>query len=153
MIQSATKETRAQFDVVFEGGGAKGVALVGALQVLIDGSHHSLRRLIGTSAGAITATLAAAGLPPVKMLEAVTERVDGRPRFQSFMDTPEAGDFSEAERHGSLTQDLCSHIDLPLVPRVIERQLDAGRATGRCGPRTARSWDRPRWPAPRSSAC
>ena len=115
----------AKFDVVFEGGGAKGVALVGALQVLVEECGHSLRRLVGTSAGAITATLAAAGMAPSKMLGEVTERLDGRPRFQSFMDTPEAADFSEADREGSLTHDLCSQIDLPLVPRAIERRLDA----------------------------
>jgi len=46
----------AVFDVVFEGGGAKGSAFVGALTAL-EAGHHITRRLIGTSAGAITATL------------------------------------------------------------------------------------------------
>jgi len=46
----------ATFDIVFEGGGAKGTAFVGALDVLFAAGHKH-RRLIGTSAGAITATL------------------------------------------------------------------------------------------------
>ncbi len=48
------------FDIVFEAGGAKGVAFIGALEVLL-GAGHGLGRLIGTSAGAITATCVAAG--------------------------------------------------------------------------------------------
>ena len=44
----------ATFDIVFEGGGAKGTAFVGALEVLF-GAGHKHRRLVGTSAGAITA--------------------------------------------------------------------------------------------------
>ena len=43
----------AEFDLVFEGGGAKGIVFVGALNALLAGGH-SYRRLIGTSAGAIT---------------------------------------------------------------------------------------------------
>ena len=45
----------ATFDMVFEGGGAKGTAFVGALEVLFAAGHKH-RRLVGTSAGAITAT-------------------------------------------------------------------------------------------------
>jgi NTE family protein len=49
----------AQFDIVFEGGGAKGSVFAGALEVL-NQQGHTYRRLIGTSAGAISATLVAA---------------------------------------------------------------------------------------------
>ena len=49
-----------KFDMVFEGGGAKGMAFVGALRTLEDNKHTS-GRLVGTSAGAISATLIAAG--------------------------------------------------------------------------------------------
>jgi NTE family protein len=41
-----------EFDMVFEGGGAKGMAFIGALRVLEKGQHTS-GRLIGTSAGAL----------------------------------------------------------------------------------------------------
>lgn len=51
----------AKYDLVFEGGGAKGSSFVGALEALQE-AGHSHRRLLGTSAGAITATFIAAGL-------------------------------------------------------------------------------------------
>jgi NTE family protein len=52
-----------QYDLVFEGGGAKGAAFVGAIQEF-ERRGHTARRYIGTSAGAITATLMAAGYKP-----------------------------------------------------------------------------------------
>jgi NTE family protein len=92
----------ALFDMVFEGGGAKGSAFVGALRAL-RGQGHATRRLVGTSAGAITAALLAAGYSPDEMLDAVNEKLNGKPRFASFMDAPHAGDFSEAQRDNSET--------------------------------------------------
>lgn len=53
-----------EFDLVLEGGGAKGAALVGALEVLLGGGRYRPRRVIGTSAGAITAALLTAGFSP-----------------------------------------------------------------------------------------
>src|SRR5207237_1078812 len=43
-------------DVVFEGGGIKGAAFAGAVEILL-GRGFKLRRLLGSSAGAITAAL------------------------------------------------------------------------------------------------
>ena len=43
-----------QYDLVFEGGGAKGIALAGAYEELAR-QGHTHGRLLGTSAGAITA--------------------------------------------------------------------------------------------------
>ena len=63
----------AHYDAVFEGGGAKGVAFVGALEVLKQ-HGHTLRRFIGTSAGAITASLLAAGYTCEEMMAAVMEK-------------------------------------------------------------------------------
>jgi predicted acylesterase/phospholipase RssA len=47
-----------EFDLVFEGGGAKGIVFVGAVQEF-EALGHTADRLLGTSAGAITATLLA----------------------------------------------------------------------------------------------
>src|SRR5476651_1567594 len=49
-------------DLVMEGGGVKGLGIIGALSVL---SQHGwgVRRIAGTSAGAIVGSLAAAGMP------------------------------------------------------------------------------------------
>ena len=59
-------------DLVIEGGGAKGAALVGALETLFATGRYRPRRIIGTSAGAITAALLTAGFSPRELLAAVT---------------------------------------------------------------------------------
>jgi NTE family protein len=48
-------------DVVLEGGGVKGIVLVGALVALTEAGYQ-LNRISGTSAGAIVGSLVAAGL-------------------------------------------------------------------------------------------
>ncbi len=114
----------ALYDAVFEGGGAKGVAFVGALEVLKE-KGHTIRRYVGTSAGAITATLLAAGYGTAEMMEAVMERqADGTPRFSSFMDIPQAADFSESVRDQSITAQVFREIDLPFVPAAFESHID-----------------------------
>src|SRR5438270_1735066 len=102
------------YDLVFEGGGAKGSVFVGALEEFF-GAGLKPRRLIGTSAGAITAALMAAGYAPEEMLAAVNEKLeDGvTPRFASFMDPPEASDFSEDEIKNSATMEAFEEIPLP----------------------------------------
>jgi predicted acylesterase/phospholipase RssA len=103
----------ALFDMVFEGGGAKGSAFVGALEVLAAKGHKH-RRLIGTSAGAITATLVAAGYTPQELRQAVTERLsNGKPRFSSFMDQPAEADFPPDQRENSQTNQLLKKVNLP----------------------------------------
>ena len=54
-------------DVVLEGGGAKGVALAGAVAGLVDRGVQ-VQRVAGTSAGAIVAALVAAGLPTDRLV-------------------------------------------------------------------------------------
>ena len=73
------------FDVVFRGGGIKGIAFVGALARL-TADKHTIRRLIGTSAGAIFSTAWAAGYTPDEMKKRVTERVGGKLVFGSFLE-------------------------------------------------------------------
>ena len=102
-----------QFDVVFEGGGAKGSAFVGALTAL-GSAGHTTRRLIGTSAGAITATLLAVGYTPEEMLAAVNEKRNGKPRFSSFMDHPRSSYFDEQQRNGSDTMRALETLHIPM---------------------------------------
>jgi len=119
----------AQFDMVFEGGGAKGSVFAGALDVLIkDGHTH--RRLIGTSAGAITATLIAAGYQPQALLDAVNEKLpDGKPRFSSFMDPPVASDFSDEQRQNSETMEALTHVHIPgFLDHILLNKLLDSRA-------------------------
>ena len=119
----------AQFDMVFEGGGAKGSVFVGALEVLQQ-NGHTHRRLIGTSAGAITATLVAAGYEPQEMLAAVNERLpNGKPRFSSFMDPPVASDFSAAQRQNSETMKALQEAHIPgFLDHVLLKHLLDSRA-------------------------
>lgn len=49
-----------QFDLVFDGGGAKGAVFVGPLQEF-EARGYTPCRLVGTAAGAVTATLVAVG--------------------------------------------------------------------------------------------
>jgi len=116
----------AQFDVVFEGGGAKGSAFVGALTALKAGGH-STRRLIGTSAGAITATLLAVGYAPQEMLDAVNEKqANGKPRFATFMDHPRAAAFTQAQRDASDTMRTFHDLHVPAIAgrEVLKLLLD-----------------------------
>jgi predicted acylesterase/phospholipase RssA len=104
----------ATFDIVFEGGGAKGSAFVGALEVLFA-AGHAPRRLVGTSAGAITATLLGAGYSPAELLQAVNETVPGTtdPVFTTFMDAPQVSDFSQAIIDNSVTMGLLRQAHIP----------------------------------------
>jgi predicted acylesterase/phospholipase RssA len=112
------------FDMVFEGGGAKGMVFVGALKALEEGGHGS-GRLIGTSAGAITATLIAAGYGAAEMETVLGERdARGEPVFAGFMDSPTAADFSERDVADSLTMKLLRKIDIPIVPALAEERAD-----------------------------
>jgi NTE family protein len=54
-------------DLVLEGGGVKGVALVGAIAVLEE-RGYTFNRVAGTSAGSIVGSLVAAGMPSGEMI-------------------------------------------------------------------------------------
>jgi len=69
-------------NLVFEGGGVKGIAYVGAMQVLEEeGILPDIRRVGGTSAGAINATLFALGFSNIE-----TKNVLKKLDFNNFMD-------------------------------------------------------------------
>jgi NTE family protein len=110
------------YDLVFEGGGAKGAAFVGALQAF-ERHGHQPRRLIGSSAGAITACLIAAGFSSQENLEALNERTpDGRSRFESFMDTPTI--YEDLNVRDQLGYWLRTELNNPSVPDLIEPFID-----------------------------
>jgi len=63
-------------NLIFEGGGAKGIAHIGALKGLAErGYLDGLRRVGGTSVGAITAALVALGCSP-RELEGIIASID-----------------------------------------------------------------------------
>lgn len=67
-------------DLVLEGGGVKGIGLVGAVNTLREAGYSDVQRIAGTSAGAIVAAFVAAGMSPRRMHE-VMRALDYR-RFE-----------------------------------------------------------------------
>lgn len=110
-----------QYDLVFEGGGAKGMVFVGALQEF-EARGHTCGRLLGTSAGAITATLLAAGYTAQEMLAALNEQEEGRPVFEAFLGVPTNFDVPTIQQ--GVLREFLRNLDLPLVPDFIEDKLD-----------------------------
>ncbi len=111
-----------QYDLVFEGGGAKGAVFVGALQEFAA-RGHTARRFLGTSAGAITATIMAAGYNSNEMFDVVNEKLpDGKPRFSTFMDIPAR--FETEDIQNSLTYAIFKKADLPWIPSMAEGWID-----------------------------
>lgn len=110
-----------KFDLVFEGGGAKGMVFVGAYEEFIKRSHTT-GRLLGTSAGAITAVLMAAGYTPQEMLSALNEKENGRPVFAGFMGEPK--NFTDQEIHASAIRKLLHNVNIKLLPDFIENRMD-----------------------------
>ena len=110
-----------KYDLVFEGGGAKGMVFVGAcLEFFKRG--HSFDRLLGTSAGAITATLLAAGYTPDEMLAALLDKSEtGGSVFNEFMGP--ALPFRPEEISSSATLRLLDGIDFTFIPNWAEKQF------------------------------
>jgi predicted acylesterase/phospholipase RssA len=110
------------FNLVFEGGGAKGLVFVGAMQEF-ERRGHTYGRLLGTSAGAITAALLAANFSSAEMLDQVNEKLpDGSPRFSTFMDVAES--IADKDWENSVLFKLFQQVDFPFVPEAVERKID-----------------------------
>jgi len=110
-----------KYDLVFEGGGAKGMVFVGACQEFFE-RGHTFDRLLGTSAGAITAALMAAGYRPEEMLEALTEKENGKSVFAGFMAMPPP--FTDEEIRTSAIRRVLEAIDIKLLFDPWEKWLD-----------------------------
>ena len=78
-------QTRKRVDGVFEGGGVKGIGLVGAVSV-IEAAGYEFVNLAGTSAGAVVATLLAAGYSAAELKQTING-ID----FNTFEDPPLIG--------------------------------------------------------------
>ncbi|MCL5283483.1 MAG: patatin-like phospholipase family protein [Armatimonadetes bacterium] len=117
------------YDGVFEGGGAKGVAFVGALDLLQQAGRW-YDRVAGTSAGAITASLIACGYPATCgsasdcSAPGHDECIKGlifNTQFQQFMDHPSADTITRQEKENCLLMQLLEKVKLPLTPKWVER--------------------------------
>ena len=110
-------------DLVFEGGGAKGMVFVGALLELFKDGSRTPGRLLGTSAGAITAVSLAAGYTPEAMLAMLAEKdAAGEPVFAGFLGEPAPFD-EEAVRHSAIRK-LLADLNMPFVPDFAEDKID-----------------------------
>ena len=110
------------YDLVFEGGGAKGFVLVGAYDEFVK-RGHTPGRLLGTSAGAITAALMAAGYTPQEMLAALDERdAAGKPVMAAFLGAP--APFTPDQIRNSAIRHLLKGVNLTFIPDFVEDKLD-----------------------------
>jgi predicted acylesterase/phospholipase RssA len=94
--------------------------LVGGFEVFSN-AGHTYGRLLGTSAGAITATLIAAGYSAQDMLDAISERENNKPIFTTFLGEP--APFDQAAINNSAIRSLLRNIDFAFLPQGIEDRL------------------------------
>lgn len=110
-------------DLVFEGGGAKGMVFVGALDALFQEAGYTYGRLLGTSAGAITALSLAAGYTVPELYKTLVEKdAQGRPVFAGFLGDPPP--FDPDAIHRSALRKLLADLNLPFVPDFLEDKVD-----------------------------
>ena len=108
-------------DVVFEGGGAKGIALVGAWQEF-EAQGYGFDRILGTSAGAIMATFLAAGYSTDELLEVLTEKQNGQSVLATFLEEPTFG--ADEDVSQSVIAGVLSGVDLPFVPDALGASIN-----------------------------
>ncbi|MEY3214315.1 MAG: hypothetical protein RIT28_4796, partial [Pseudomonadota bacterium] len=110
-----------RYDLVFEGGAAKGMIFAGAMAEL-EAQGHSFGRLLGTSAGSVTAALLASGAGSSGLLAALAEKRGDQSVFETFMATPAA--FTEEELQRSALRGLLAELNLPFVGDALEAKVD-----------------------------
>jgi NTE family protein len=115
-----------EYDIVFEGGGAKGMVFVGAIQEL-EARGHTPARLLGVSAGAIMATFLAAGYNSTEMAEALNEKQDGQPVFLGFLEKPP--ELTPEQIKNSTIREVLRSYNMKLVPDFLEEGIDDQIAT------------------------
>jgi NTE family protein len=110
-----------EYDLVFEGGGAKGMAFVGALQEL-EVRGHTPARLLGASAGAIMSTFLAAGYDSREMADALAETEEGQSVFLGFLEPPKRP--TPEELQNSAIRKLLRDVNLRIIPDFMEDKID-----------------------------
>ncbi len=107
-------------DLVFSGGGAKGIAHIGALMEL-EKREVPYRRVVGTSSGSIMALMLASGYSADEMVAAITERTsNGKIIMADFLDTPTS--FPEEVVRNSFLYSLVDTALLSPLPEQIGGQ-------------------------------
>ena len=111
------------FDGVFEGGGAKGAAFVGALEAM---EKHDLwfQRVAGTSAGSIVAALIAAGYRAGSGDGETIKDLLFKTPFEKLKDAPSEKDFSPEAIRKSYLYEVFRKVDIPGLPEWLEEKAD-----------------------------
>lgn len=116
-------------DLVLQGGGAKGLAHIGAIREL-EAQQQPIRRVVGTSAGSIVAVLLVAGFSADEMQAAITERMpDGNIIMGSFLVPPDASEFSEAQLRQSITFRTLQDVIPDFIPEAKAEAFELGALT------------------------
>jgi len=115
-------------DLVFEGGGVRGVAFVGALEALAD-QGHQIGRVMGTSVGGLTAALLAAGYDVAAIRELMLDKKTGQLTFADRLIT-EHPPFEREAINASSTRKYLRDVDFSFFPNVFEDSLDSLLAQG-----------------------
>ncbi len=130
-VSTTSASVPREYDGVFEGGGAKGLAFVGALRFM-EQQGMWFRRVAGTSAGAITAAFIAAGYKASDPSRGETiHKIVSQKNFADFKDAPPLTD-AEVRRspfYGFL-RDVLSVAPLvvpPLAPLALLTAPEAVR--------------------------
>lgn len=109
------------FDLVFSGGGTRGVALSGAMEVL-EKKLPIVRRVVGASAGAIASVFGAAGFLTRDYLKLIPMQAGDPFVFSSFFGPPSADDVREAvRRKDSETRKLLRHAFDGATDKMLEK--------------------------------
>jgi NTE family protein len=109
------------FDLVFEGGGVRGVAFIGALEALADNGHE-FDRLMGASVGGLTAALLATGHDAHSIREIMFDPQTDQLRSANYLKP--FPDFDRGRISASATRKMLEEIDLSFVPNLIEGRSD-----------------------------
>ena len=86
---------------------------------------------MGTSAGAITAVLLAAGYSTEELQESLNEQENGKSVFAGFMGPPPP--FTKADIRASAIRELLRKINIKFLPDVIENRADDAIAESLAG--------------------
>lgn len=110
-----------KFDLVFEGGGVRGVAFLGALEAFAA-NGHTFGRVMGTSVGGLTAALLAIGHDVKSISDLNFDPANGRLAIANALKP--FPPFTPESIRESATRQLMRDVDMAGVPNLIENSTD-----------------------------
>lgn len=108
-------------DLVIEGGGSRSLAFLGALQELEE-RGHTIGRILGTSAGGITAAMLACGYGSQEATQMMYDKKTQKPTFANLFDKP--AQVEQSALRSGVVRKLLREMNSPHIPDFIEEQID-----------------------------